>query len=161
MRVCTYPVLQLPIKRCLQSVRQFSLKAKLKGKSAGDQVTSSTWETATSGKTLVIVESPAKARTIQKFLDESKYTVDSCAGHVRELMKRQESPAELKKLMVQEDLKLDVGSLGVNVYNNFEPIYVNMERKSEIIRRLKKLTSSCSRILLASDEDREGEAISW
>ena len=51
--------------------------------------------------------------------------------------------------------------LGVDVKNNFEPIYVTMSKKTEVVNRLKKAAKKCSRIILASDEDREGEAISW
>lgn len=113
------------------------------------------------GITLVIVESPAKSRTIQKFLPKSKYIVDYCAGHVRDFPTSSQCPKDLKRSMILENLKLTVGSMGIDVFNNFEPIYVNMESKQEIISRLKGLSKTVSRILLATDEDREGEAISW
>lgn len=113
------------------------------------------------GKTLVIVESPAKAKTIQKFVDDS-YIIDSCAGHVRDLPQSARSTlSEFKKDYVLEELKLNVADLGVKVRDNFEPLYVPLEGKSEIVKRLTKLSKSCSKILLATDEDREGEAISW
>lgn len=124
--------------------------------------TNQQWEKAGSeGMTLVIVESPAKARTIQGFLDEDRYIIDYCAGHVRDLSKAKDAPPELRKVIVQKELGLNAASLGVNVHNNFEPIYVNMEAKADVINRLQKTAKKCSRILLASDEDREGEAISW
>eukprot|EP00596_Hydrurales_sp_CCMP1899_P009853 CAMPEP_0119050552 /NCGR_PEP_ID=MMETSP1177-20130426/70557_1 /TAXON_ID=2985 /ORGANISM="Ochromonas sp, Strain CCMP1899" /LENGTH=1251 /DNA_ID=CAMNT_0007029085 /DNA_START=438 /DNA_END=4193 /DNA_ORIENTATION=- len=59
------------------------------------------------------------------------------------------------------ELKINVADLGVDVRNNFEPVYVPLEGKLETLKRLKKLSEQCSRILLATDEDREGEAISW
>ena len=119
------------------------------------------WEEAASGVTLVIVESPAKAKTIQKFLDDNRYIVDFCAGHVRDLSKAKDAPLELRKETVQKDLALNAASLGVRVHSGFEPIYVNMKGKAEVIGRLKRKANQCSRILLATDEDREGEAISW
>ena len=114
------------------------------------------------GRTLVIVESPAKAKTIQRFLGEDDYVVDFCMGHVRDLpsMARDVAP-EYKKQMVLEAIKLNVADLGVDVANGFEPLYVPMAGKAEVLKRLKKLSGECSRILLATDEDREGEAISW
>ena len=113
------------------------------------------------GMTLVIVESPAKAKTIQEFLNKDKYIVDWCAGHVRDLSKAKDAPPELRKVIIQKELALNAASLGVNVHNEFEPVYVNMESKADIIKRLRGTAEMCSRILLASDEDREGEAISW
>jgi hypothetical protein len=112
-------------------------------------------------KTLVIVESPAKAKTIQKFLDEKRYTVDFCAGHVRDLSKAKDAPVELRKEVVQKDLALSSATFGVRVHDGFEPVYVDMPGKADIMKRLKKAAKQCSRILLATDEDREGEAISW
>ena len=126
------------------------------------------WETASKGSTLVIVESPTKAKTIQDFLnngeglDGADYIVDFCAGHIRDLpMKAKDAPAELKKKVVVADLKLNVADLGVDVDNDFTPIYVQMAGKNDVVERLKGLSKKCSRILLATDEDREGEAISW
>lgn len=117
---------------------------------------------AAKGRTLVIVESPAKAKTIQKFLNEDEYVVDYCMGHIRELpTATRDVPAEYKKKMVLESIKLNVASLGVNVENGFEPLYVPMADKADVLKRLTKLSKDCSRILLATDEDREGEAISW
>ena len=124
-----------------------------------------TWESSKDkGTTLVIVESPAKARTIQKFVDGERFIVDSCAGHVRDLPRSGvdfKNKSELKKSIFCPELKLNVADMGVDVNNNFEPVYVTLENKVDVVRRLQKLSEQCSRILLATDEDREGEAISW
>lgn len=120
------------------------------------------WDAASSGMTLVIVESPAKARTIQRFLDPARYLVDFSAGHIRDLASSaRDVPAHFKKIVVSNTLKLDAGRLGVDVHNSFDPIYVPLPGKEDILKRLSRHTASCSRILLASDEDREGEAIAW
>ncbi|GJQ10283.1 hypothetical protein GpartN1_g2074.t1 [Galdieria partita] len=102
---------------------------------------------------LVIVESPAKAKTIQKFLPE-RYIVDSCMGHVRNLPESaKDIPDELKKH--------PWARLGVNVENNFEPIYTISKDKTKIVNHLKELVKACDELILATDEDREGEAIAW
>ncbi len=88
---------------------------------------------------LIIVESPSKAKTINKYL-KGKYRVDASAGHIRDL---------------------PVHTLGVDVNNNFEPKYVNSEGKEEVIRRLTDATKKADRVYLATDPDREGEAIAW
>ena len=88
---------------------------------------------------LIIVESPSKAKTISKYL-KGKYRVEASAGHIRDL---------------------PVHSLGVDVKNNFEPKYVNSEGKEDIIKRLSDATKKTDRVYLATDPDREGEAISW
>lgn len=90
-------------------------------------------------KNLIIVESPAKAKTINKFLGKD-YVVTSCYGHIRDLP--------------------DSG-LAIDVANNYEPDYVVNEDKKDVIKELKKLAKSAEEIFLATDEDREGEAISW
>ena len=90
-------------------------------------------------KNLVIVESPAKAKTIEGFLGKD-YVVKSSFGHVRDLSK---------------------GNLSIDVANNFEPHYEVSEDKKKIISELKKLVGESEVVWLASDEDREGEAISW
>lgn len=90
-------------------------------------------------KNLVIVESPAKAKTIEKFLGKD-YTVKSCFGHIRDLVKK---------------------GYGVDIENNFKPTYEIQEDKEKIIEELKKLSKKSDTVWLASDEDREGEAISW
>ena len=91
-------------------------------------------------KTLVIVESPAKAKTIEKFLGKSHYTVKASVGHVRDLPK---------------------STLGVDIENNFEPRYINIRGKGDLIKELKKEAKKSKRVYLATDPDREGEAISW
>jgi DNA topoisomerase-1 len=88
---------------------------------------------------LVIVESPAKAKTIKKFLGKG-YNVEASMGHVRDLPKSQ---------------------LGVDIENDFEPKYITIRGKGEIIKKLKKEAQNANRVYLATDPDREGEAISW
>jgi DNA topoisomerase-1 len=90
-------------------------------------------------KNLVIVESPAKAKTIEKFLGKD-FTVRSCYGHIRDLAK---------------------GDEAIQVHNNFNPIYEVSADKKAVVAELKKLSKDADMIWLASDEDREGEAISW
>ncbi len=93
-------------------------------------------------KKLVIVESPAKAHTIEKYLGD-EYTVLSSLGHVRDLAKS------------------GPGGLGVDVQNNFQPKYTVISGKKKIISQLKKAVNEAEEVYLASDPDREGEAISW
>ena len=88
---------------------------------------------------LLIVESPAKAKTISKYLGRG-YKVEASQGHVRDLPKSQ---------------------LGVDVENNFEPKYITIRGRGDILTRIRKEAKGASRILLATDPDREGEAISW
>ena len=88
---------------------------------------------------LVIVESPAKAKTIGKFLGRG-YKVEASQGHVRDLPKSQ---------------------IGVDVENNFEPRYITIRGRGEILGKIRKEARSASKIYLATDPDREGEAISW
>lgn len=105
------------------------------------------------GKSLVIVESPAKARTISKFLGKD-FTVEASIGHVRDLPQgAKEVPAEFK----QEKWAY----LGVNVDQDFEPIYIVPPGKKPQITKLKALLKDATDLYLATDEDREGEAISW
>lgn len=88
---------------------------------------------------LVIVESPAKAKTIQKYLGNG-YEVIASMGHVRDLPK---------------------SKLGVDTENGFQPQYVDMKGKEDVIKELKKHAKKCDKVYLATDPDREGEAISW
>ena len=88
---------------------------------------------------LVIVESPAKAKTIGKFLGRG-YKVEASQGHVRDLPKSQ---------------------IGVDVDNNFEPKYITIRGRGEILSKIRKEAKAASKIYLATDPDREGEAISW
>jgi DNA topoisomerase I len=105
------------------------------------------------GKKLVIVESPTKGKTIKKFLPKD-YVVEASYGHVRDLpQSAADIPAKLKK---EEWAKL-----GVNVENDFEPLYVIPKDKTKRIRELKELLKDADEVFLATDEDREGESISW
>jgi DNA topoisomerase-1 len=90
-------------------------------------------------KNLVIVESPAKAKTIEKYLGKD-YTVRSSIGHIRDLVKK---------------------GLGVDTENNFEPTYEVSPDKKAVVKELKDLAKKAEIVWLATDEDREGEAISW
>ena len=90
-------------------------------------------------KTLLVVESPSKAKIISKYLG-SRYKVMASVGHVRDLPKSR---------------------LGVDVENNFEPEYINIRGKAQTLKDLKKEAQSAKKVLLATDPDREGEAISW
>lgn len=115
-------------------------------------------------KVLVIVESPAKARTIQKIVGENsdKFIIDSCAGHIRDLASGlKDFPAKFQPTPVFAPLHIRNTDLGVEVFDNFKPYYVPIKGKNEIIRRLQEKAKKVDRILLATDEDREGESISW
>ncbi len=102
---------------------------------------------------LVIVESPAKARTIGKYLG-SGFTVEASIGHVRDL------PQGAKQIPAQYKSE-PWSNLGVNVHDNFTPIYIIPPGKSKQIKLLKDRLKSADALYLATDEDREGEAISW
>ena len=105
------------------------------------------------GKSLVIVESPAKARTISKFLGPG-YAVEASIGHVRDLP---QGKKEVPKQYKDEEW----AHLGVNVGEKFTPIYVIPSGKKKQVDKLKKLLKESKDLYLATDEDREGEAISW
>ena len=90
-------------------------------------------------KNLVIVESPTKSKTIEKFLGKT-YTVRASMGHLRDLPK---------------------STFGVDIENNFEPKYINIRGKGDLIKELKALAKKADKVFLATDPDREGEAISW
>ncbi len=94
---------------------------------------------ATPGKTLVIVESPSKAKTIGKYLGSS-YKVIASVGHIRDLPK---------------------SKLGIDIENDFEPNYIPIRGKGDLIKELKKEAKGAKKVYLATDPDREGEAISW
>lgn len=103
--------------------------------------------------TLVIVESPAKAKTISKFLGD-QYDVQASFGHVRDLPGRaDEIPEEIKKEKWAR--------YGVNLESNFEPVYVVPADKQKHVDKLIKSLKKADQLLLATDEDREGESISW
>ncbi|MEG6585869.1 type I DNA topoisomerase [Dendrosporobacter sp. 1207_IL3150] len=90
-------------------------------------------------KNLVVVESPAKAKTIEKFLGKN-YTVKASMGHLRDLPKSQ---------------------FGIDIENNFSPKYINIRGKGDVIKSLKDAAKTADKVFLASDPDREGEAIAW
>lgn len=90
-------------------------------------------------KYLVIVESPAKAKTIEKYLGRN-YKVVASVGHVRDLPK---------------------SKMGIDIENNYEPHYISIRGKGDVIKSLKKLAKKAQKVYLASDPDREGEAIAW
>ena len=88
---------------------------------------------------LVIVESPEKINTIKSYLG-SNYKIMASKGHVRDLPK---------------------STLGIDIENNFEPHYINIRGKGDLIKELRKEAKNADRVFLATDPDREGEAISW
>ena len=88
---------------------------------------------------LVIVESPAKAKTIKKYLGEN-FEVIASMGHIRDLPK---------------------SKIGVDIENDFAPKYMNIKGKEDLIKKLKKEAKGSEKVFLATDPDREGEAISW
>ena len=94
---------------------------------------------ASAKDTLVIVESPSKAKTIGKFLGKN-YTVVASVGHIRDLPK---------------------SKLGIDIENDFEPQYISIRGKGDLIKTLKKETKNAKKVYLATDPDREGEAIAW
>ncbi|MGQ9576595.1 MAG: type I DNA topoisomerase [Thermoguttaceae bacterium] len=105
------------------------------------------------GTSLVIVESPAKARTISRFLGRG-FKIEATIGHVRDLPQgAREIPQQYKKE--------DWAHLGVNVHQGFEPIYIVPRDKIKQVRKLKQVLREAKQVYLATDEDREGEAISW
>ncbi len=104
-------------------------------------------------KKMVIVESPVKAKTISRFLGMD-YVVESCMGHIRDLPgSSKELPNHIKKK--------PWANFGVDVENNFQPFYCIPNDKKGIVKQLKKKINSVKELILATDEDREGESISW
>ena len=91
-------------------------------------------------KNLVIVESPAKKKIIQGYLGED-YLVESSIGHIRDLPKK--------------------GGMAIDIKNGFTPKYVISEEKKQIVKHLKSVVNNIETVWLATDEDREGEAIAW
>ncbi|MBW1603782.1 type I DNA topoisomerase [Streptomyces sp. JJ66] len=114
---------------------------------------SPTSDTATGGRRLVIVESPAKAKTIKGYLGPG-YVVEASVGHIRDLPNgAAEVPAKYKGE--------SWARLGVNVDHDFEPLYVVNSDKKDQVKKLKQLLAESDELYLATDEDREGEAIAW
>ena len=104
------------------------------------------------GRHLVIVESPAKARTIGRYLGE-EYDVQASVGHIRDIPVPRDLPADMKKG--------PYGKFGVNVEGDFEPYYIVSPDKKKTVSELKKALKDADTLYLATDEDREGEAIAW
>lgn len=102
---------------------------------------------------LLIVESPTKAKTISRFLDSS-YEVLACMGHIRDL-------PESAKDVPEKYKKKPWRNLGVNVEKDFEPIYCIPKSKAHVVQSLKEKLKTAKELILATDEDREGESISW
>jgi len=110
-------------------------------------------ESAASKNALVIVESPTKAKTIRKFLPKN-YVVEASMGHIRDLP---QSATDIPEKFKKEEW----AKIGVNVEQNFDPLYVVPKGKSKVITDLRKKMANADELYLATDEDREGEAISW
>nr|WP_281385750.1 type I DNA topoisomerase [Microbacterium marinum] len=104
------------------------------------------------GKKLVIVESPTKMRSIQGYLGDG-YEVLSSVGHIRDLADKKDIPADLKKT--------SVGKYSIDIENDFTPLYVESDRGKKTVTELKRALKTADELLLATDEDREGEAIAW
>jgi len=103
---------------------------------------------------LVVVESPTKARTIARFLPSDEFRVEACMGHVRDLPpSASEIPAKFKGEPWSR--------LGVNVDNDFEPLYIIPKSKKKVVAELKKALEDADELYIATDEDREGESIGW
>jgi DNA topoisomerase-1 len=103
------------------------------------------------GKKLVIVESPTKMKSIQGYLGDD-YEVLSSVGHIRDLASKKEIPA---------DKKAAYGKYSIDVENDFDPYYVVNDRKTKTVAELKRALKTADEVLLATDGDREGEAIAW
>ena len=93
----------------------------------------------TAQKRMIIVESPSKIKTINKFLG-SEYLVESSVGHIRDLPSK---------------------DIGIDIDNDFLTTYVDSDRSKDVIKQLKKQLKQCSELYIATDPDREGEAIAW
>ncbi|NNE34756.1 MAG: type I DNA topoisomerase, partial [Rhodothermales bacterium] len=102
---------------------------------------------------LVVVESPTKAKTIRKYLPD-EYTVEASMGHIRDLpSSASEIPASVKKEKWSR--------LGINVEDDYEPLYIVPSGKKKVVTKLKSLLKSADELYIATDEDREGESIGW
>ncbi|SON49625.1 type I DNA topoisomerase [Vibrio tapetis] len=126
------------------------------------------------GKSLVIVESPAKAKTINKYLGKD-YIVKSSVGHVRDLPTAGQSsgakaaaistkgmsPEEKARIKKEKDRKSLIKKMGINPYNDWEANYQILPGKEKVVAELQKLAKDADHVYLATDLDREGEAIAW
>jgi DNA topoisomerase-1 len=126
--------------------------AKAKVKSSDTETSTESKSRSSKWKALVIVESPTKAKTIRKFLP-AEYHVEACVGHIRDL------PASSKEIP-EKYKKEKWASLGIDVENDFSPLYIIPSGKQKIIRHLKDCMEQADELILATDEDREGESIS-
>src|SRR5690554_1723636 len=125
-------------------------------------------------KSLVIVESPAKAKTINKYLGND-FIVKSSVGHVRDLPTRSiekaptKAPAEVRKMSPEEkavykkerDYLNLVGRMGIDPEHGWKPYYEVLPGKEKVVRELQSLAKKADKVFLATDLDREGEAIAW
>ena len=123
----------------IEETEKETTTVKKAAKKPAKKTAKTTKKRAAAKKTLVVVESPAKAKTIEKYLGR-KYMVRASMGHLRDLPKSQ---------------------FGIDVDNDFAPKYINIRGKGDLIKALKKDAKNASKIYLASDPDREGEAIAW
>ena len=105
-------------------------------------------------KALVIVESPTKAKTLSKFLDDN-YLVESSIGHIRGL------PNQSKDVPAKYKDEYDGEIRGINIEDGFTPLWIPNRDSKKQIAKLKKMLKDVDELYLATDEDREGEAISW
>ena len=108
---------------------------------------------ASQPRRLVIVESPTKAKTIRRFLGTG-YQIEASMGHVRDL------PASAAEIP-EKYKKQDWARLGVNVEEDFEPLYIVSPKKKKIVSKLKDALKKADELYIATDEDREGESIGW
>ena len=108
-------------------------------------------QAAPKGKKLVIVESPTKMKSIQGYLGDD-YEVLSSVGHIRDLADKKDIPADKKQAY---------GKYSIDIENGFTPYYVESERGRKTVSELKRALKNADELLLATDEDREGEAIAW
>ncbi len=108
-------------------------------------------QAAPKGKKLVIVESPTKMKSIQGYLGDG-YEVLSSVGHIRDLADKKDIPADKKQAY---------GKYSIDIENDFDPYYVESERGRKTVGELKRALKDADELLLATDEDREGEAIAW
>ena len=108
----------------------------------------------TKSRKLVIVESPTKAKTIRRFLPSNTYQIEASMGHVRDL------PANAAEIPEQYK-KQDWARLGVNVEEDFTPLYIVSPKKKKVVSKLKDALKRADELYIATDEDREGESIGW
>ena len=134
--------------------KKMTVKRKKKSLSASSkQSRASNPSPSFKGKKLVVVESPTKAKTIRRFLGRD-FMVESCMGHIRDLpQSSREIPPSIKKE--------SWSSLGVNVDDGFKPVYCIPKNKTKVVSLLREKLKEVSQLYLATDEDREGESISW